>query len=161
MKGKIKLKILFENLSAVLDSLILCPRFLPMFLKSNTILKKLPSWSRGFILQTMPMRLLSSILYNKPLLSPLINLVTSSNGSSTNILEIGNRITLLERLFNTRAGLSPSNDVFPRYLEGKSEFYKKQNELVTSYYEAKGLNPEGLVKLNTLKKSKLLGIISI
>ncbi len=161
IKGKIKLKILFENLSAVLDALILCPRFLPMFLKSNTILNKFPSRLRGIILQTMPIRLLSSILFNKSIVSPLINHLTSSNGSSTNILEIGNRITLLERLFNTRAGLSPSNDVFPRYLEGESEFYKKQNELVTSYYEAKGLNPEGLVKLNTLKKSKLLGIISI
>ncbi len=161
IKGKIKLKILFENFHAVLDSLILCPRFMPMFLKSNLILGNIPSGLTGLLLQIMPKKLLQKLLGNFTHLTSVINQQFSSTGSIKDILEIGNRITLLERLFNTRAGLTPSNDVIPRYLEGKSDFYKLQNELISSYYEMKGLNSDGLVKLTTLKKAKLLGIIRI
>ncbi|MHA2094165.1 MAG: aldehyde ferredoxin oxidoreductase C-terminal domain-containing protein, partial [Candidatus Hodarchaeales archaeon] len=161
INGKIKLKILFENLYAVLDSLILCPRFMPILLKSNAILDMLPSRLAGFLLQKTPKKLFNHLLFDASQISPLINRSISSKNSSANILEIGHRITLLERLFNTRAGLSPSNDLLPRYLEGNNDFFKIQNELLSSYFEAKGLNSDGLVKFDTLKKSKLLGLISI
>ena len=161
LNGKIRMKILFENLYAVLDSLVLCPRFMPVFLKSNAVLSRLHSRLAGILLKKMPKKLFQYLLFDDSRITPLINHLISSNGSSTNILEIGNRITLLERLFNTRAGLSPANDVLPRYLEGHSSFYKIQNELLKAYYEAKGLNSDGLVTLKALKKAKLLGLISI
>ena len=77
------------------------------------------------------------------------------------ILEIGNRSTLLERLFNTRSGHSRKMDQFSPFLEKRPDFVKSQDSMLASYYQAKGLSSEGFVTLDSLKKSKLLGMVSI
>ena len=81
--------------------------------------------------------------------------------SINTILEVGDRITLLERLFNTRSGNMRIKDQFKPFIERRPDFFKSQESLLTSYYQAKGLSPEGLVTMETLKKSKLLGMVSI
>ncbi len=161
LNGKIRLLMLFENLYAVLDSLILCPRFIPIFLKSNLVFRNLPSKFSAFLMEHIPKRLFDKLILNDSQLAQIIQHLVSSSGSTDNILEIGNRITLLERLFNTRSGLTSSNDVFSRYIEGQSDFFKIQNELLNSYYKEKGLNSNGLVTLETLRKASLFGIIRI
>ncbi len=161
VKGKIQLKILLENLAAVFDSLVLCSRFMPTFLKSSIPFRVLPSRLRGLLLNYLPKRVIENMIIRDSLIGPLIRKSIQLENSNRNILEIGNRITLLERLFNTRTGLLPSSDLIPRYLEGYNEFYKQQNELLVSYYKLKGLNSEGLITLKTLKKAKLLGLLNI
>ncbi|MHA2167279.1 MAG: aldehyde ferredoxin oxidoreductase N-terminal domain-containing protein [Candidatus Hodarchaeales archaeon] len=159
--GKIKTKILFENLIAVLDSLVVCNRFLPLFLNSNKLIRLLPANVIAPIFHNLPKRVFQSLMVRLKLLSPLFSHILDENISISNILEIGNRITLLERLFSTRSGNMRIKDQFKPFIDKRPDFFKSQVSLLTSYYQAKGLSPEGLVTMETLKKSKLLGMVSI
>ncbi len=159
--GKIKTKILFENLIAVLDSLVVCNNFFPFFLKRNRFIRKLPANILAPILHTLPKRAFQSLMLQSKLLSPIFSQILGENKSMNTILDIGNRITLLERLFNTRRGYSQKMDQFTPFLEKRPDFFKSQQSMLASYYQAKGLSSEGFVTLDTLKKSKLLGMVSI
>ncbi|MHA1942512.1 MAG: aldehyde ferredoxin oxidoreductase N-terminal domain-containing protein [Candidatus Hodarchaeales archaeon] len=159
--GKIPLKIVLEELSAVLDSLILCPRFLPAFLRPNLLVKFLPRNFVNYLIHIVPSKLIPYLTLDKNLLSDLVNNSNNKDNSINTLLRIGNRITLLERLFNTRSGLSRKSDTFAHYIEEKPEFYNRQITLLNSYYKSKGLTPEGLVELKTLKDSGLLGLVRI
>ena len=159
--GKIATRILFENLIAVLDSLVVCNRYFPLFLRSNKLIRKLPAIIIAPIIHNLSYRILKSLIIQANLLRPLFSQILGENISTNTILEIGNRITLLERLFITKSGNMRIKDQFKPFIEDQTSFFKSQGELLTSYYEAKGLSPEGLVTLDTLKKSKLLGLVSI
>ncbi|MHA2172122.1 MAG: aldehyde ferredoxin oxidoreductase N-terminal domain-containing protein [Candidatus Kariarchaeaceae archaeon] len=159
--AKIKTKILFENLIAVLDSLVVCNRFLPLFLNSNRLIRKLPSNIIAPIFHNLPKWLFQSLMVQSKLLNPIFSQILGEEISTNTILEIGDRITLLERLFNTRSGNMRIKDQFKPFIEKRTDFFKSQVSLLTSYYQTKGLSPEGLVTMETLKKSKLLGMVSI
>lgn len=159
--GKVSLKIVLEELSAVLDSLILCPRFLPALLKPNFFVGKLPRIFINYFFHFIPRKIIPYLTLNRKLLLDLSNILNSENYSINTLLKVGNRVTLLERLFNTRAGFTRKKDMFTHYIEGESGFYEHQKSLINSYYKAKGLNPEGLVELGTLKDSGLLGLVRI
>ncbi len=152
---------MLEELLAVLDSLILCPRFLPAFLSSNFVIKFLPRVFVNYLFHFIPRRLIPYITLNRKLLSNLVNTLNGEDLTINNLLKIGNRVTLLERIFNTRSGLARDKDLFTRYIKTKSRFYKDQDFLLNSYYKAKGLSPKGLVELKTLKDSGLLGLVRI
>jgi aldehyde:ferredoxin oxidoreductase len=159
--GKVKMKILLENLIAVLDSLIICSRYLPLFLNSNSLVQKVPSTILSLLIHYTPMKILSSLIANRDYLSSLVLTIINSDISIDNILDIGNRITLLERLYRTRAGITASSDKFSRYISSRPDFFKNQKSLISAYYQIKGLNQEGLVKLETLDKAGLVGLIRI
>jgi aldehyde:ferredoxin oxidoreductase len=107
------------------------------------------------------MRILSNLMTNKTYLNSLVSTITNSDISIDTILDIGNRITLLERLYRTRAGITAPSDKFSRYISSRPDFFKNQESLISSYYQAKGLNQEGLVKLETLDRVGLVGLIRI
>ncbi|MHA1541586.1 MAG: aldehyde ferredoxin oxidoreductase C-terminal domain-containing protein, partial [Candidatus Hodarchaeales archaeon] len=159
--AKIKTKILFENLIAVLDSLVICNRFLPLFLNSNRLIRQLPSNIIAPIFHNLPKWVFQSLMVKLKFLNPIFSQILDEDISINTILKIGDRITLLERLFNTRSGNMRIRDQFKPFIEKRSDFFKSQESLLTSYYQAKGLSPEGLVTMETLKKSKLLGMVSI
>ncbi len=159
--GKIRIKILFENLIAVLDSLVVCNNFFPFFLNTNKFIRKLPANMVAPLLHNLPKRAFQSLMLQSKLLSPIFSQILGENVSLNTILEIGNRITLLERLFNTRGGYSRKNDLFSTFIEKRPDFFKSQESMLSSYYQAKGLSTEGLVTLDSLKKSNLLGMVSI
>jgi len=159
--GKIKTKILFENLIAVLDSLVVCNRFFPLFLKTNTFIQRLPPNIIARIFHNLPKWAFQSLMLQSKLLGPIFSQILGENISMNTILEIGNRITLLERLFNTRGGYTRIKDQFSPFIEKRPDFFKSQESLLDSYYQAKGLSSEGLVTIDSLKKSNLLGMVSI
>ena len=159
--AKIKTKILFENLIAVLDSLVVCNRFLPLFLNSNRLIRQLPSNIIAPIFHNLPKWAFQSLMVKSKFLNPIFSQILGEDISISTILEIGNRITLLERLFNTRSGNMRIKDQFKPFIDKRPDFLKSQASLLTSYYQAKGLSPEGLLTMETLKKSKLLGMVSI
>jgi len=45
------------------------------------------------------------------------------------ILDVGQRITLVERLFNTRMGMGRKDDQFERYLANRPDFYQHQETI--------------------------------
>jgi hypothetical protein len=57
--------------------------------------------------------------------------------------------------------MAREEDRFPKFLQKRPDFFKLHEELLTEYYLHKGLTQKGLVNKQTLKKSGLLGLITI
>lgn len=75
------------------------------------------------------------------------------------LLQAGDRIWTLEKIFNLRAGIDSSQDTLPKRLlktpipEGPSKGYvHKLDELLPQYYEVRGWDKNGIPTEETLKK---------
>ncbi|MFX0015423.1 MAG: aldehyde ferredoxin oxidoreductase N-terminal domain-containing protein [Promethearchaeota archaeon] len=160
-RGKVEAIILFENLIAVLDSLVLCSRYIPFFLKFRKRFNWLHQNFQNHLVHLLPDLLISGRgLELNPLLS-LLKAVFDENLNFKKLLEIGNRITLLERIFNTRMGMTRDEDCYAIFLKKRQDFFKNHEELVTKYYSRKGLTLKGMVNKQTLERSGLLGLVTI
>ena len=159
-KGKIRTIILLENLIAVIDSLVLCSRYLPFFLQIRRRFRWIPPDFFNNLINLVPDIFIRNFGLELYALQPLLKNISDSL-TFNKLLEIGNRITLLERIFNTRAGMARAEDRFPKYLKKRPDFFKVHEELLTEYYSHKGLTQKGLVNKQTLEKSGLLGLITI
>ncbi|MHA2304383.1 MAG: aldehyde ferredoxin oxidoreductase N-terminal domain-containing protein [Candidatus Hodarchaeales archaeon] len=160
-KGQIRTLILLENLIAVFDSLVLCTRYLPLFLQVKKGISRFSSQIRNVIFQYIPNPLIGNFGLKLEILIPLLRELYNEQLTFGKLFEIGNRITLLERLFNTRMGMTSAEDEFPHFLAKRPDFFKIQKVLRNEYYQKKGLSPTGLVRKKTLEKSGLIGLISL
>ncbi len=89
----------------------------------------------------------------------LTNAVCGTNFSDADILEAGDRIWNLERDYNLKAGIDPSQDTLPKRLlkdpipEGPSKDHVTQLEdMLPKYYEIRGWSEDGIPKPETLEK---------
>lgn len=89
----------------------------------------------------------------------LFNLATGLNYSKQELLEVGERILNLERLFNMREGFSRKDDTLPkRFLEEAMKEGPSQGQTINlqsmldEYYQAMGWSEDGIPKEETLKK---------
>jgi aldehyde:ferredoxin oxidoreductase len=83
---------------------------------------------------------------------------------ATRLLEIGERVWNLERLFNLRAGLTAADDTLPKRLleepapggtaKGK---VAQLDVMLPEYYQLRGWTPEGVPSNETLDRLKLQG----
>ena len=99
--------------------------------------------------------------------SNLIQLVTGMKISKAELMEIGERIYTLERLFNLREGFSRKDDNLPeRYFteatpiglpvaRNKKIDRKKFEEMLNEYYELHGWDNQGVPKTETLRNLNL------
>ena len=125
-EGKAEIVVLFQDISAFVDSSILC-RFLQIAMGVDTLAR-------------------------------MLNLVTGLDFTEEEIITIGKRIYTLERLFNTKAGLSRKDDTLPpRFLNQKLEEGASRNRLVKldemldRYYQLRGWNDNGVPREDTVK----------
>ncbi len=90
-----------------------------------------------------------------------LSLVTGWNISLLELLEIGERIFTLCRLFNVREGVRKSDDVLPLRLSeplsagataGEVITKEDLNKMLDEYYQLRGWDKEGLPSLETLKR---------
>ena len=160
-RGKVKTIILFEQIMAVLDSLVLCSRYLPIFLQMRGRFTWLSSDQRNRLFQLFPNPLIGGLGLELDTVLPVLRSVFDETLTFKKLLAIGNRITLLERIFNTRMGMARDEDRFANFLKKRPDFFKKHEELLTQYYSQKGLTPKGMVKKQILQKTGLLGLITI
>ncbi len=160
-KGQIRTLILLENLIAIFDSLVVCTRYLPLFLKLRKSIARLSPQVRNLFFQALPNPLIGRFGLKLEILIPLLRELYNEQLTFRKLLEIGNRITLLERLFNTRMGMTSGEDEFPHFLSKRPDFFKIQKKLRDEYYQKKGLSPNGLVRKKTLEKSGLIGLITL
>lgn len=160
-KGKVKTIILLENFVAVLDSLVLCSRYLPVFLQIRRIFSKLSENQRKNLFSLFPTPLIGKFGLDLTTLLPLLKGLIDENLTFNKLLEVGNRITILERIFNTRMGMGRDDDRFAKFLNKRPDFFKKHEDLLNEYYNRKGLTPKGMVNKQTLQKTGLLGLIKI
>ncbi|MDO6353810.1 aldehyde ferredoxin oxidoreductase family protein [Caloramator sp. CAR-1] len=127
LEGKAEWVKVFQDLTAVIDSLGLC--------------------------------LFTSFALGAPDYAELMNVVSGTDFTAETILEAGSRIWTLERVFNLKAGIDPSEDKLPKRLledpipEGPSKGHvHRLSELLPKYYEVRGWDEKGYPKEETLEK---------
>jgi len=160
-RGKVRTIILLENYVAVLDSLVICSRYLPIFLQPHRWFTWLSSNLRNRLFNLLPYPLIGSFGLELNTLLSILKITFDEKFTFKKLLAIGNRTTLLERIFNTRAGMTRDDDHFAKFLKKRPDFFKKHDELLSEYYFRKGITPKGLVNKKTLQKTGLLGLITI
>lgn len=89
----------------------------------------------------------------------LTNAVCGTNFTDADILEAGDRIWNLERDYNLKAGIDPSQDTLPKRLlkdpipDGPSKGnVTRLEEMLPKYYEIRGWTEKGIPKAETLEK---------
>ncbi|MFX1590892.1 MAG: aldehyde ferredoxin oxidoreductase C-terminal domain-containing protein, partial [Promethearchaeota archaeon] len=99
--------------------------------------------------------------------SKLIHLASGMEYSSTQLMEIGERIYTIERMFNIREGFSRKDDILPeRYfteatpiglprVKGIKIDRKKFEKMLDEYYTLHGWDNDGIPTENTLEKLEI------
>ncbi len=126
-----------------------------------------PLWTKFFqdltaTIDSLGLCLFTSFALGTEDYAKLTNAVCGTELSDDDMLEIGDRIWNIERLFNIESGVDPSQDTLPRRLledgipDGPSKgWVNKLSEMLPEYYELRGWSPEGFP---TDEKLMALGI---
>ncbi len=103
------------------------------------------------VIDSMGLCLFTSFALGAGDYAELYNAVTGGKYTAETILEAGDRIWNLERMFNLQAGIKPEEDTLPKRLleeeiaEGPSKgWVHKLDELLPAYYELRGWTKEGV-----------------
>lgn len=114
------------------------------------------------VIDSMGLCLFTSFALGAADYAELYNAVTGGNYTAETILEAGDRIWNLERLFNLKAGIKPEEDTLPKRLleeeitDGPSKgWVHKLDELLPAYYELRGWTKDGIPGQ---EKRKALGL---
>lgn len=122
---------------------------LPEQLDRETVEGK-AQWAKIFqdltsVIDSMGMCLFSSFALGAPEYAALLNAGTGTNYDVNGLLEVGDRIYNLERMFNKAAGMKPEDDRLPKRIaeekiaNGPSEGMSSKIKLtLPQYYEARG-----------------------
>ncbi len=107
--------------------------------------------------------LFTSFALNADDYSKLYNLVCGTNHTAESMLEAGERIWNIEKIFNLKAGIGSEEDKLPKRLleepikEGPSKgWVHKLDQLLPKYYEVRGWDSKGLP---TKERLEALGIL--
>jgi aldehyde:ferredoxin oxidoreductase len=111
------------------------------------------------VIDSMGLCLFTSFALGAGDYAELYNAVTGGSYTAETILEAGDRVWNLERLFNLQAGIKPEEDTLPKRLlqekieEGPSkDWVHKLDELLPEYYELRGWSKEGIPGKEKLQK---------
>lgn len=146
----------FENLFAAVNSLHVCQFTAFAYVLEEPIVKYTPQWMLRFNMQFLPRVAQKLILI--PTLTGLFNSVTGLKLSQAEFLRAGERIHTLERLMNTREGISRKDDTLPaRFLrEGRACDPMKRTvpleTMLDEYYHLRGFDNRGIPLAQTLSR---------
>ena len=144
---------------------------LPEQLDRTTVEGK-AEWAKIFqdltaVIDAMGMCLFSSFALGAPEYAALLNAGTGTNYDVNGLLEVGDRIYNLERMFNKAAGMKPEDDRLPKRIgeekivNGPSEGMQSEIKLtLPQYYEARGWK-EAFPTEETLKRLGLEDLIEL
>ncbi len=155
-RAKAHFVIFFENLFAAVNSLHVCQFTAFAYVLEEPIVKYTPKWMLRLNMQYLPGIAQKLILV--PTLIGLFNKVTGLDLSQAQLLQAGERIHTLERLLNTREGISRRDDTLPaRFLrEGRAGDPKKRTvpleSMLDDYYRLRGYDSRGVPKTQTLDR---------
>ena len=126
------------------------------------------TWVKAFqdltaVIDSLGLCLFTSFAINADDYKDLFNAIVGEDYSTDDIMNAGDRIWNLERVYNLQAGVGPDQDTLPRRLlkeaiaEGPSKGHvHRLSELLPQYYKERGWSAEGMptdVKLAELEIS--------
>lgn len=124
-------------------------------------------WAKAFqdltaSIDSLGMCLFTSFALGAPDYAKLVNAVCGTDHTEESIMEAGERIWNIEKLFNLESGIAPSEDKLPKRLleepipEGPSKGWThKLDQLLPEYYEIRGWGKDGIP---TEKRLEELGL---
>ncbi len=124
-------------------------------------------WAKAFqdltaAIDSLGLCLFTSFAMGAPDYADLMNAICGTTFTGDDIFEAGDRIWNLERVYNLKAGIDPSQDTLPKRLleeeipEGPSQGHiSRLSEMLPLYYEARGWDSAGVP---TPQKLKALGL---
>lgn len=141
----------FEHIFAVFRSCGLCRNMVYPVILESSLLTSLPKGIGRLLMRRFPS--LSCRMLGLGLLPELYASVTGWDQSTSELLEAGERIVVLERWMNSQMGASAEDDILPERLapEGSS-----MDGLVKEYHLQRGYDSSGVPLPSTLRR---LGII--
>lgn len=159
IQGKAEWTAFFENLNACINSLHTCQFTAFGYIFEAPMTKYTPDFILGRLMQYLPQAAIR--LTDVSIFVDLWSAATGIKMSKGNFLEAGERIHTLERLMNTREGISRKDDTLPaRMLKESRRSDAEQwtvplDKLLDRYYRIKGYDHNGIPKSATLKRLKL------
>lgn len=126
-----------------------------------------PSWVKIFqdltaVIDSLGLCLFTSFALGAEEYAALYNAVSGTNFSGSDLMQAGDRIYNIERVFNQKAGIDSSQDTLPKRLlkdpipEGPSKGeISKLDEMLPEYYKIRGWDEKGIP---TPEKLKELGL---
>lgn len=146
----------FESLFAAINSLHACQFTSYAHVLEEPVIKYMPRPILRFTMQYLTG--LATRLIFFPVLTEMYSSVTGIRLSQSDFMKAGDRIHTLERLMNTREGLSRKDDTLPaRFLsEGRACDASKRtvplDTMLDDYYRVRGFDSNGIPKPETLRK---------
>jgi aldehyde:ferredoxin oxidoreductase len=133
-------------------------------------IKGKPEWVKIFqdltaVIDSAGLCLFTSFALGAPDYAELLNNATGYNYSVDEMMQAGERIWNLERLFNLKAGLSKADDTLPKRLlenpipsgPNKGKVHRL-GELLPEYYKIRGWNEDGIPTNEKMKELELEAI---
>ena len=149
----------FENMFAAINSMHGCQFTSFAYMLEPFIVKTTPRFILRIVMQILPGVALS--LMDLTMYSKSYEAITGIKLTQVQMLESGRRIHVLERLMNTREGISSKDDVLPaRFLrEPRLDDPEKHlvplDEMLRKYYKVKGYDANGIPEKRTLNKLQI------
>jgi len=132
----------------------------------RTVIDDKHTWTKIFqdltaVIDSSGMCLFTSFALGAPEYAELLNAATGTNYDANSVLEVGERIYNLERVFNQKAGMKSEDDTLPKRLleepipggPSKGQL-SKLGEMLPKYYEARGWE-KGFPTKETLDRLKI------
>ncbi|MBN2287506.1 MAG: aldehyde ferredoxin oxidoreductase family protein [Tissierellales bacterium] len=125
------------------------------------------TWTKIFqdltaVIDSLGVCLFTSFALGAPDYADMYNAISGTHHTAESILQVGERIWNIEKMFNLKAGILPDQDTLPERLlhepiaEGPSKgWVHKLDEMLPKYYEVRGWSAEGMP---TEEKLKELGL---
>lgn len=149
----------FENMFAAVNSMHGCQFTSFAYMLEPYVAKTTPKFLLSLTMQIMPkvaLALMDISMYSKS-----YQAITGIKLSQAEMLKAGKRIHILERIMNTREGISAKDDILPaRFLnEGRLDDPKKHvvplGKMLKKYYKVKGFDANGIPKESTIKQMQI------
>ncbi|MDJ0782735.1 MAG: aldehyde ferredoxin oxidoreductase family protein [Desulfosarcinaceae bacterium] len=151
----------FEDLNAAINGLVTCQFTAYAYILETPIIKYTPKGLLKFIMQYLP--IIATRLIDVRLYAQLYRSITGLPITQSKLLAAGRRIVTLERLMNTREGISRADDGLPARLTAESrrgdsaERKVPLTPMLDQYYRLRGYDVDGIPQGKTLQR---LGILS-
>ena len=146
----------FENMFAAVNSMHGCQFTSFAYMLEPFIVKATPKFLLRIVMQLLPGMALS--LMDLTMYSKSYEAITGIKLTQAQMLGTGRRIHVLERLMNTREGISAKDDILPaRFLmEPRLDDTEKHlvplDKMLRKYYKVKGYDTNGIPEKRTLNK---------